>query len=58
MTCLWKIGMSVNLKILDNEASSELRHLITEDVGIKYKLVPPDIQRRNAAERAIHTFKA
>ena len=58
MTCLRKNGMSVNLQILDNEASSKFKHLITEDLGIKYQLLPPDIHRRNAAERVIRTFKA
>ena len=51
ITRLRKNGMSVNLKILDNEARSKFKHLITEDLGIKYQLVPPDIHRRNAAER-------
>ena len=50
--------MSVNLQILDNEASSKFKHLITEDLDIKYQLVTPDTHRRNAAERAIRTFKA
>ena len=53
MTRLRRNGMSVNLKILNNEASSKFKHLITEDLGIKYKLVPPDIHRRNAAEGPI-----
>ena len=26
--------------------------------GVKYQLVPPDLHRRNAAERAIRTFKS
>jgi hypothetical protein len=26
--------------------------------GVTYQLVPPDMHRRNAAERAIRTFKA
>ena len=58
MTRLRKNGMSVNLKIIDHEASSKFKHLITEDLGIKYQLALPDIHRRNAAERAIRTFKA
>ena len=58
MTRLRKNLMSVNLQILDNEASSKLKNLITEDLGIKYQLMPPDIHRRNAEERAIQTFKA
>ena len=58
MTRLRKNGMNVNLKILDNEASSKFKHLITEYLGIKHQMVPPDIHRRNAEEREIHTFKA
>ena len=58
MTRLRKNGMSVNLQILDNEASSKFKHLITEYLGIKYKLMPPDIDIRNEVERAIQTFKA
>ena len=50
--------MSVNLKILDNEASSKFKCLITEDLGIKYQLVPPEVHRHNASERVILTFKA
>ena len=50
--------MSFNLQILDNKASSKFKHLITEDLGIKYQLVPPYIHRRNAAKQAIQTFKA
>ena len=50
--------MSVNLQILDNESSSKFKHIITEDLDIKYQLVPPEIHRRNVEERAIQTFKA
>ena len=50
--------MIVNLQILNNEASTKLKHLITEELGITYQLVPPDIHRHNDAERAIRTFKA
>ena len=50
--------MSVNLQIFDNEASSKFKKLVTEDLGIKYQLGPPDIHIINAAERAIQTFKA
>ena len=58
MTRLRRNVMSVNLQILDNEASSKFKHLVTEYLGIKCQLVPPYIHRRNAAERAIRTFKA
>ena len=53
MARLRKNGMIVNLQILDNEASTNFKHLITEDLGINYQLVPPDIHGRNAAERSI-----
>ena len=58
MTCLRRNIISVNLQTLDNETSSKFKHLLTEDLGIKYQLVPPDIHRRNSEERAIKTFKA
>ena len=53
MERLCKNGMIVNLQILDNEASTKFKHIITEDLGINYQLAPPDIHRRNTAERAI-----
>ena len=55
---LWENGMSVNLQILDNEASASLKQIITEELVIKYQLVPPDIHRRNLAEQSIRAFKA
>ena len=58
MARLHKNVMIVNLQILDNEARTKFKHLITEDLGFNYQLVPLDIHRRNAAERAIQTFKA
>ena len=58
MTHLRINGMGVNIQILDIDASSKFNHLITEDLGIKYQLVPPDIHIRNAAERVIQTFKS
>ena len=51
-------GFNVDLQILDNEASAEYKKLITEKWGAKFQLVPPNMHRRNAAERAIRTFKA
>ena len=51
-------GMLVDLQILDNEASKAYKQTITSDWKIKFQLVPPHIHRRNAAERAIRTFKA
>ena len=58
MTRLRRNVLSVNLQILDNEASSKFKHIIAEDLGIKYQLVPPYIHRRNAEEQVIITFKA
>ena len=43
MTRLRKNGMIVNLQIPKNEASSKFKHILTEDLGINYQLVPPDI---------------
>ena len=48
----------VDLQILDNEASAEYKKLMTETWKVAYQFVPPDNHRRNAAERAIRTFKA
>ena len=43
-------------QILDNKASAEYKVAI-EASSMTYKLVPPDNQRRNMAERGIQTFK-
>ena len=51
-------GMLVDLQIMDNEASAEYKRIITLEYGVQYQLVPAHIHRRNAAERAIRTFKA
>jgi hypothetical protein len=48
----------VDHQVLDNKASAEYIRVITEDWKATYQLVPPDIHRRNLAERAIQTFKA
>ncbi len=49
-------GLRPQLQRLDNEASRALRQFMaTEEVA--FQLVPPYEHRRNAAERAIHTFK-
>jgi hypothetical protein len=49
-------GFKPQLQKLDNEASKALKRSI-RDKGIDYQLVPPHAHRRNAAERAIRTFK-
>jgi hypothetical protein len=43
---------------LDNKASAAYKHAITFTWQAKFQLVPPDMHRRNRAERAIRTFKA
>jgi hypothetical protein len=49
-------GFKPKLQTLDNEASLALKHFFTTH-GVEYQLVPPHCHRRNAAERAILTFK-
>ena len=44
------------MHILDNEASMAFQQAITSN-GCTFQLVPPHVHRRNAAERAIRTFK-
>jgi hypothetical protein len=44
------------LQTLDNKASTALKNFFTAQ-NINYQLVPPHCHRRNAAERAIRTFK-
>ena len=41
---------------MDNEASSDMKYSMTKH-KISFQLAPPHIHRRNAAERAIRTFK-
>ena len=57
MTRLAARGLVVDLQILDNEASAAYKHAITVTWKCKFQLVPPDMHRRNRAERAIRTFK-
>jgi hypothetical protein len=49
-------GFRPKLQTLDNEASAALKNFFTVN-DITYQLVPPHCHRRNAAERAIGTFK-
>jgi hypothetical protein len=49
-------GFKPKLQTLDNEASAALNNFFTVN-DIAYQLVPPHCHRRNAAERAIRTFK-
>ena len=54
---LTKHGHDIKNFILDNEFSEELKRALKKN-KISYQLVPPNVHRRNAAERAIRTFKA
>jgi hypothetical protein len=49
-------GFKPKLQTLDNEASSAFKSFFTT-YDVEYQLVPPHYHRRNAAERAIRTFK-
>ena len=55
---LTKNKLSVDLQILDNEASVEYKRVIKTKWNANYQLVPPNTHWSNAAERAIRTFKA
>ncbi len=49
-------GSTPKLHRLDNEASKDLKQFLRTH-NIDFQLAPPHIHRRNAAERAIRTFK-
>jgi hypothetical protein len=53
---LKKSGLKPKLQKLDNEASQALRNYMVEQ-DIDFQLTPPHFHRRNAAERAIRTYK-
>jgi hypothetical protein len=55
-TRLCKAGFRPQFQRLDNECSEEFKTLLRNE-GIDFQLVPPGCHRRNAAERAIQTFK-
>jgi hypothetical protein len=46
----------LKLQTLDNEVLTELKNFFTVN-DVEYQLVPPNCHQRNAAERAIQTFK-
>ena len=50
--------LTVDLQILDNDASVEYTQVIKNKWKINYHLLHPNSYRSNAAERAIFTFKA
>ena len=49
--------MGIQKIILDNKYSGELKVSLKSIKNI-YKLTPPNMHPRNAAERAIHTLKS
>ena len=49
-------GFSPTLHILDNECSHVMKQAFTKH-SVNFQLVPPHVHRRNAAERAIQTWK-
>ncbi|KAI2513563.1 Reverse transcriptase (RNA-dependent DNA polymerase) [Fragilaria crotonensis] len=55
-TQLCNAGLRPALQRLDNECSAPLKSFL-HDEGIDFQLAPPGVHRRNAAERAIRTFK-
>ena len=51
-------GHHVEIQILDNKVSADFKNTIVKNWGATYQLVPPNLHRRNVAERDIRTFKA
>jgi hypothetical protein len=49
-------GFSPTLHILDNECSHVMKQAFAKH-SVNFQLVPPHVHRRNAAERAIQTWK-
>jgi hypothetical protein len=49
-------GFAPTLHILDNECSHLMQQAFTKHL-VNFQLVPPHVHRRNAAERAIQTWK-
>jgi len=55
-TRLCRAGLRPRLQRLDNECSAILKEFLTAE-DIDFQLAPPSVHRRNAAERAIRTWK-
>ena len=53
---LTRSGYITKCFILDNECSNEMKTVLNK-YNLNYQLVPPENHRRNAAERAIRSFK-
>ena len=58
MNRLKRRGLTIDMQFMDNEVSAKFLHNISEVWKCKFQKVPPDMHRRNKAERAIRTFKA
>jgi hypothetical protein len=56
LATLTAAGLKPKLFLLDNAASKVLKQYLTS-TSMDFQLVPPHNHRRNAAERAIHTWK-
>ena len=59
-TCFTKVkyhGYASYLHILDNECSEDTKKAFCKN-NVDFQLVPPHVHCRNAAERAIQTFKS
>jgi hypothetical protein len=50
-------NLKPKLHMMDNEASKAIKEFLVKVNHMEYQLVPPHTHRRNAAERAIRTFK-
>ena len=50
-------GLRPKLQIMDNEASTAALKMYLDSESVAFQLVPAGMHRRNAAERAIRTFK-
>ena len=55
-TTLTKFGHETKHFVLDNECSKDLKEALKKN-GKTFERTPPNIHRRNAAERAIRTYK-
>jgi hypothetical protein len=57
LECIKAAGLQGELQVLDNKASKAYLENITDKWKCKDQLVPPDMHRHNALERAIRTGK-
>ena len=51
-------GHHVDIQIFYNEVSTKFKKTIMKYWGATYQLVPPNVHRRNIAEKSIRKFKA